>query len=120
MAKYNSKYNRMTTQELIDLEEQLQQQAKEKAEKRKKLSTQITELRVKARRIRCTLKGREKSEYDGKYYTNSEFRQKYGKTYRELTTEERSKYQREYWQQHKKELKAKRLLRKKDEFKDNK
>lgn len=120
MAKYNSKYNRMTTQELIDLEQQLQQQAKEKAEKRKKLSTQITELRVKARRIRCTLKGREKSEYGGKYYTNSEFRQKYGKTYRELTTEERSKYQREYWQQHKKELKAKRLLRKKDEFKDNK
>ena len=110
----------MATQELIDLEQQLQQQAKGKADKRKKLSRQITELRAKAYRIRSMLKEREKSEYGGKYYENSEFRQRYGKTYRELTTEERSTYQREYWQQHKEELKAKRLLRKKDEFKDNK
>lgn len=106
--EYNSKYKRMTTDELTLLERDISLKANKKAKERIALSREIQLLRLKAQRIRQVLSQRKKSQYNGEYFIKSNFRQKYGKPYIEFTAEERKEYQDNYYKEHKEEISKRR------------
>lgn len=113
---HNSKYNRYSSEEIRTEIEKLTEEADVITEIRSKLSHKITSLRYKARYLRNLLGRRDKSPYKGEYYKNSEFRKRYGKPFRELSTEDKHLYCIEYWEKNRERL----LAEKRRRYRENK
>lgn len=112
----SSKYRRMTTQQLIELEEKLSQEADMLCEERREISREISTYRYKCSYLRNLIIQREQSPYNGEYYIKSKFRQKYGKPFSEMTPQEKRKYMVDYYNDNREIL----LEKKKDWYRTKK
>lgn len=114
----SSKYRRMTTQQLIEIENKLSQEADMLCEERREISREISAYRYKCSYLRNLISQRGQSPYNGEYYIKSEFRKKHGKPFSEFTEEEKHQYQAEYWEKNRDELLAKRRMQYKEKKKN--
>ena len=93
----SSKYRKMTTDEIEELERKLSHEADMMCEERKELSKEISSYRYKCAYLRGIVARRRKSPYNGEYYIKSDFRKKYGKPFSEMNAHERRKYMLDYY-----------------------
>ena len=89
-------YTNKTTEQLESELNELTFAIKEAIEEKQELCYHISLLRKRRNHLYGILYARGRSKYGGEFYINSEFRKKYGKTYRELSAGEKREYYKEY------------------------
>lgn len=120
MARYNSKYNKMTTIELEQVIENIEKLLKPLIEQKNELLQTINVNKSLLRYLKNKMYNRKHSKYNGEYYINSDFRKQYEKPFRELPAKKKKEYMARYFKENKEEIDKRRKRRKNKDGNDRK